>query len=72
MYRLEHGMHSVLIDDDNCDCLSSLSMGHGMCLTGFDTKYGPENVFGVDTLYDSDCQTPRPTNRLTLYFRGKR
>ena len=27
MYRLEHGMHSVLVDDDNCDCMSSLSMG---------------------------------------------
>lgn len=71
MYRIEHGVYSLLIDDDNCDCLTSLSMGHGMCGTGFSTSYGPENVFGVDTLYDSGCQTPSPSNKLSLYFKGR-
>lgn len=31
MYRIEHGFTSVLLDDDNCDCVSSFSLGHGMC-----------------------------------------
>ncbi len=41
MYRGQEGVKSVLLDDDNCDCLSTLSMGHGLCGTGFSTKYGP-------------------------------
>ncbi|XP_022097467.1 uncharacterized protein LOC110982959 [Acanthaster planci] len=68
-YREEHGVKSLQIDDDNCDCLTSLSLGHGMCGTGYSTSYGPENVFGVDLLYDSYCQIPSPTNSLYLYFR---
>ncbi|CAH1782315.1 unnamed protein product [Owenia fusiformis] len=68
-YRMEHGVASLQIDDDNCDCMTSLSMGHGMCGDGFSTTYGPENVFGVDLLYDHYCQTPSPKNGLRLYFR---
>ncbi|XP_038066256.1 uncharacterized protein LOC119736282 [Patiria miniata] len=68
-YREEHGVKSLQIDDDNCDCYTSLSLGHGMCLQGHDTAYGPENVFGVDLLYDSYCQAPIPSNSLLLYFR---
>ncbi|XP_013396253.1 uncharacterized protein LOC106163256 [Lingula anatina] len=68
-YRMEHGVRSLQIDDDNCDCLTSLSMGHGMCLEGFSTQYGPENVYGVDLLYDTYCNTPKPSNGLFLYFR---
>ncbi|XP_071796106.1 uncharacterized protein [Asterias amurensis] len=68
-YREEHGVKSLQIDDDTCDCLTSLSLGHGMCLTGFSTAYGPENVYGVDLLYDSHCQTPSPANGLSLYFK---
>ena len=34
MYRVQNGVKSVLLDDDNCDCLSSLSFGHGLCGTG--------------------------------------
>ena len=71
MYRTEHGVASLLLDDDNCDCLSTLSLGHGMCKAGFSTVYGPENRFGVDLLYDSACQTPSPDKGLTLYFRGR-
>lgn len=68
MYRSQSGVKSLLLDDDNCDCLSSLSMGHGMCLAGFRTNYGPANRFGVDALYDNHCNTPRPSVGLTLYY----
>ena len=71
MYRTEHGVTSLLLDDDNCDCITSLSLGHGMCLADFSTSYGPANRFGVDLLYDPKCQTPSPDNGLTLFFRGK-
>ena len=68
MYRSQAGVKSLLLDDDNCDCLSTLSLGHGMCAAGFSTNYGPENRFGVDALYDNYCNTPRPSVGLTLYF----
>lgn len=69
MYRDQNGVRSILLDDDNCDCLSSLSMGHGMCNDGHSRSYSAANLFGVDTLYDSGCSGPRPDNGLTLYFR---
>ena len=70
MYRTQNGVKSLLLDDDNCDCLTTLSMGHGMCGTGFSTSYGPANRFGVDLLYDPHCQTPNPQWGLSLYFKG--
>ncbi|XP_038071752.1 uncharacterized protein LOC119740500 [Patiria miniata] len=66
-YREEHGVKSLQIDDDNCDCYTSLSLGHGMCFDGHTP--GSENVYGVDLLYDIDCQEPIPSNSLRLYFR---
>ena len=68
MYRLQAGVKSLLLDDDNCDCLSTLSMGHGMCGSGFFSRYGPANRYGVDALYDGKCNTPRSNVGLTLYF----
>ena len=68
MYRLQAGVKSLLLDDDNCDCLSTLSMGHGMCGSGFSSRYGPANRYGVDALYDGKCNTPRSNVGLTLYF----
>ena len=68
MYRSQAGVKSLLLDDDNCDCLSTLSFGHGMCSAGFSTSYGPANRFGVDALYDDYCNTPRPNVGLTLYY----
>jgi len=68
MYRDQFGLKSVILDDDNCDCLSTLSMGSGMCLASQDTRYGPEREFGVDNLNDPGCDTPKPTNSLSLYF----
>ena len=70
MYRVQNGVRSLLLDDDNCDCLTTLSMGHGMCNSGFSTSFGPSGRFGVDLLYDTYCQTPDPKRGLTLYFRG--
>ncbi|CAH3017252.1 unnamed protein product [Porites evermanni] len=31
MYRDQNGIRSILLDDDNCNCFSSLSFGRGMC-----------------------------------------
>lgn len=67
MYRVQNGVRSLLLDDDNCDCHSTLSMGHGLCGSGFSTSYGPSGRFGV---YDTYCQTPDPKHGLSLYFRG--
>ena len=69
MYREQNGVKSILLDDDNCDCLTSLNIGHGMCGATHSTSYGPANQYGVDTLYDGGCQAPRPGIGLTLYFR---
>ena len=68
MYREQFGVKSVILDDDNCDCLSTLSMGSGMCLQGQETRYGPARVFGVDNLDDPGCETPEPSKSLSLYF----
>ena len=56
MYREQNGVKSLLLDDDNCDCLSTLSMGHGMCNAGHSISYSKPNVFGVDKLYDPGCR----------------
>ena len=61
MYRTQNGVNSLLLDDDNCDCSSSLSMGHGMCNAGHSTSYSKPNVFGVDKLCDPGCRGPFPS-----------
>ncbi|XP_078572573.1 uncharacterized protein LOC144859629 [Branchiostoma floridae x Branchiostoma japonicum] len=68
MYRTENGVKSLLLDDDNCDCLTSLNIGHGMCRTGHNTAYGPRGQYGVDALYDPHCNGPVPSIGLELYF----
>lgn len=70
MYREEEGVKSVLLDDDNCDCYSSLSLGHALCLSSHETSFGPTGQYGVDALYDSYCNVPRQGVGLTLYFRA--
>ena len=69
MYREENGVKSVLLADNNCDCLSTLSLGHGMCNNG--SRSASVNSFGVDTLYEPSCQSPRSGIGLTLYVRRK-
>ena len=71
MYREQNGVKSVLLDDDNCDCHSTLSLGHGMCGSNHDTSYSDVNSFGVDALYDPGCHGPRSGIGLTLYVRRK-
>ena len=74
-YKMEFGVKSVMLDDDTCDCYSTLNMGHGICfLAG--ARFN-EYVFGVDLLYhENDCGTvastvPVPTNGLSIFFKGK-
>ena len=69
MYRYQDGVKSVLLDDDACDCKSSLSIGHGLCNSGYNTNFGPRGQYGVDSLYDPGCQVPRAGVGLTLFFR---
>ena len=66
-YRDEHGVKSLQLDDDNCERDSSLSLGHAMCFA--DVEF-PENVFGVDLLFDSTSISPSPNNGLYIYFKG--
>ncbi|XP_071790437.1 uncharacterized protein [Asterias amurensis] len=72
-YKMEFGVKSVMLDDDSCDCYSTLSMGHGICfLAG--ARFN-EYVFGVDLLYhENDCgpvasTVPVPTNGLSIFFK---
>ena len=75
MYRREHGVVSFLLDDDNCDCWSTLNAGHAMCHGGFHSTYGMENVHGVGLLNEGGCNStkfngPSGENSLFLYYRG--
>jgi hypothetical protein len=70
MYRVEHGVASVLMDDDNCDCFTTLQMGHGMCYGGWGTGSSSEFSYGVDHLFNPGSETgPRPDFALELYYR---
>ena len=71
MYREQNGVKSVLLDDDYCDCHSTLSLGHGMCSSNHNPVYSDVNSFGVDALYDPGCHGPRSGIGLTLYVRRK-
>lgn len=75
-YRSSEGVTSFLLDDDTCDCNSTLNAGHAMCgSSGWDQTYAqPYNAYlryGVDILAGGGCNGPLPTNSLELYFREK-
>ena len=75
-YRVSEGFTSFLLDDDACDCTSTLSAGHAMCGgSGWDQTYaqpaGAYLRYGVDTLNDGGCLGPIPTRRLELFYRIK-
>ena len=70
MYRMEHGVLSFMLDDDACDCRSTLNAGHGMCFDGFHRNYGTEDMYGVGLLNENGCVGPSDTNSLFLYYRG--
>ena len=75
-YRISEGIKSFLLDDDTCDCESSLNAGHAMCgTTSWTQDYAqPYNAYlryGVDVLNGFGCNGPLPMNSLELYFREK-
>jgi hypothetical protein len=75
-YRVSEGVASFLLDDDTCDCVSTLSAGHAMCGgSGWNQQYaqpaGAYLRYGVDTLNDGGCLGPVPTRQLELYYRIK-
>ena len=77
MYRWEHGVGSFILDDDNCDCDSTLSAGHAVCRSGFEIPNGDpsgiEDQLGVGLLNESVCSLetgPSPLNSLFLYYKG--
>ena len=75
-YRASEGVVSFMLDDDTCDCYSTLNAGHAMCGdSGWSQTYAqPDGAYlryGVDTLNDGGCLGPVPTRQLELYYRIK-
>ena len=68
MYRTQGSAKSLLLDDDNCDCLSTLNMGGSLC----GAEAGKGKDYGVDSLYDPTCGVPKPSNGLHLYYRTEK
>lgn len=72
MYRVQDGVGSLLLDDDNCACWSCFEIGAGMCKTGDSDMLGNEGP-GVDDLMDDACDETSVTDAtksLDLYFRN--
>ena len=74
-YRESEGVVSFLLDDDTCDCLSTLNAGHAMCGSSWNQQYAqPDGAYlryGVDTLNDGGCRGPLPERTLELFYRLK-
>lgn len=75
-YRTSEGIKSFLLDDDTCDCNSTINAGHAMCGgSGWTQDYAqPYNAYlryGVDVLPGGGCNGPLPINSLEIYFREK-
>lgn len=74
-YRDSEGVVSFLLDDDTCDCKSTLNAGHAMCGSGWNQTYAqPDGAYlryGVDILNDNGCRGPVPENTLELFYRLK-
>ncbi|CAE7318762.1 unnamed protein product [Symbiodinium pilosum] len=79
MYRDQDGIRSFMLDDDGCDCHSTLSMGHAMCGGGCSQSYGNCKITGgVDKLSDAQmtgsagsghhCTGPATDYGLSLYY----
>ncbi|CAJ1395034.1 unnamed protein product [Effrenium voratum] len=79
MYRDQNGIRSLMLDDDGCDCHSTLSMGHAMCGDSCNDHYGKCKILGgVDKLSDRAetggegsgkvCTGPATDHGLTLYY----
>jgi hypothetical protein len=74
-YRESEGVVSFMLDDDTCDCKSTLNAGHAMCGATWNPIYAqPDGAYlryGVDTLNDGGCRGPVPERTLELYYRLK-
>ena len=71
IYREQYGVKSVLLDDDSCECYSTLLLGHAICRDGHEALWSPAYHYGIDTLFDPGCSAPPTDIGLTLYFRLK-
>lgn len=70
MYRMQGGLKGFILDDDNCDCISTLNAGGNMCGATWNSGYGDGIFgFGVDNLYDNACNTPESNKSLFIYFK---
>ena len=74
-YRDSEGVVSFMLDDDTCDCKSTLNAGHAMCGSSWNQVYAqPDGAYlryGVDTLNDGGCRGPVPERILELFYRLK-
>ena len=71
MYREENGTVSFILDDDNCDCYSTLNAGHAMCHDGYDPQWnGVLGVYGVGLLNENGCVGPSAANSMFLLYAG--
>ena len=74
-YRVSEGVASFLLDDDGCDCYSTLNAGHAMCGGSWNQTYAqPDGAYlryGVDLLNDNGCKGPVPERSLELFYRLK-
>lgn len=71
MYREESGVKTFIIDDDNCDCQSSLSAVASICGASWNSNYGGAMSYGVDNLNDVICDSTKPNKSMTMFFREK-
>lgn len=70
MYRQQGDVKGFILDDDNCDCLSTLNAGPNMCNSSWDSRYGNGSfAYGVDVLNDTTCSSPDPAKKLFMYYR---
>lgn len=69
MYREENGVKSFILDDDGCDCYSTINAGSSMCFDSWDSAYGGSLAFGVDNLSDKTCESTQPTKSMLMYYR---
>tara|TARA_Y100000588_G_scaffold321228_1_gene352300 strand:- start:4837 stop:5808 length:972 start_codon:yes stop_codon:yes gene_type:complete len=72
MYRVQGGVKGFILDDDNCDCLTTLNAGPNMCGEGWYSGYG-DGIFGygVDNLNDTSCNTPESYKKMWMYYRER-
>ena len=75
-YRTSEGIKSFMLDDDTCDCNSTINAGHAMCggsgwIQDYAQPYNAYLRYGVDILPGGGCNGPLPMNSLELYFREK-